>query len=169
MKSILRFSIFFSASIVLAACQSQPAKPVKPIAQQTQRTVPVVTTQVTTRQVAVVKSKDGVQDIRWALKQVKFKPVQFFNEMPYFTLNSITKRVQAHTGCNPTFGTYQLDVNNKMLKFEVNAGHMMCDNALAQEADLMDAFARARYFQINGKTMQIFDQNRQILMQAEQR
>lgn len=169
MKSLLPIGMFFSISILLMACQSQPAKQIKPVTQPTQKTVPLVTTQVTTRQVPVVKSKDGVQDIRWALTQVKFKQAQFFNEMPYFTLNSTTKRVQAHTGCNPTFGTYQLDVNHKTLKFEVNAGHMMCDNALAQEADLMDAFARARYFQINGRTMQIFDQNRQILMQAEQR
>lgn len=154
---------------LLMACQSQPKSTIKTTNSQRATQTSTVTTQVTRREVPVIKSKDGVQDIRWIVTQVKFKKALFFNETPYLVLNSATQRVQAHTGCNPIFGTYQANATVKTLKLDVSAGHASCDNALSQEADLMDAFARTESFQISGKTIQLLDKSRQILITAEQR
>lgn len=165
----VQFKMMMSIGIssLLIACQSQPITKTAP----TQRTVQTsaVTTQVTRREVPVIKSKDGVQDIRWVMTQIKFKKALFFNQTPFVVLNSASQRVQAHTGCNAIQGTYQTNVAAKTIRFNVNAGHMSCDNALSQEADLMDAFARTEYFQISGQNIQFLDKSRQVLMIAEQR
>ena len=160
LPSVLALSLF------IMACQSTPAPQKKPT---TTTKTASTTTQVTTRQVPVIQSKDGVQDLRWNIKTIKGKKGLFFNETPYLRLTSNNQRVQAHTGCNPVFGTYQFNLQQKTVHFDVKAGHSSCDNALAQEAELLEAFADVRYFQVNGATMQLLNQQRQVLIQADQR
>ena len=168
MTNNLKLGVFSALVIFISGCQSSPQPASKVASTRTVQTGGL-TTQVTTRQIPVIKSKDGVQDVRWQLIQIQSKPAQFFNETPYLLFNSSNQRVQAHTGCNPVYGTYTVNVQIQMIKLDVTSGYMSCDNALAQEADLMDAFARAKNFKISGKRMQILDQNKKVILEAEQR
>ena len=156
----------FAVSLFIMAFQSTPAPKAK-----TNPTVKTssVTTQVTRREVPVIQSKDGIQDLRWNIKTIKGKKALFFNETPYVRLTSNNQRVQAHTGCNPIFGTYQFNLQQRTVRFDVKAGYASCNDALAQEADLMNALAEVRYFQNSGTSLQLLDQYRQVLIQADQR
>lgn len=156
-------------SLLIMACQSTPKSTAKTPNNTTAKGLPNLTTQVTTRAVPVVRSQDGVQDVRWTIAQVKFKKALFFNQVPFLQLNSAQQRVQAHTGCNPIFGAYKMNFAQKTLSFDVQAAHMSCDHALSQEADLMDALARTNYFNVNGRKLEFLDQNRQVLIHLEQR
>ena len=47
------------------------------------------------------------------------------------------------------------------------AGHNSCDNALAQEADLMDSMQRVKKFQFDGTNLYLLDEKGQRLIQAQ--
>ena len=162
----LKSIALIATTTLLVACQSTPTT--QKTSQSNSKTAST-TTQVTSRPVPVIQSKDGVQDLRWNIKTIKGKKALFFNETPYFRLTSNNQRVQAHTGCNPIFGSYQFNLQQKTVTFDVKAGHNSCDNALAQEAELIEALADVRYFQITGANMQLLNQQRQVLIQADQR
>ncbi len=125
------------------------------------------TLKVNSQTVPVIKSKDGVQDIPWTMSRIKFKKALFFSDMPKFTLQSRHQRIIGNTGCNTIYGTYNIDVAQQRLKFQVNAGHQSCNGALAQEAELMDALSRVEYFSLQAKTLSMYDASRQMLIQAE--
>lgn len=157
----LGYMILLSVVGILGACQSQP-KPVKKVMYQNipvQKIKPIA--------LPVVKSLDGVQDVRWTLTQIKNRKALFFNQTPNLLLQSINQRILGHTGCNTLFGTYQLDVGKQTLQFKANAGHQACDSALAQEAELMDALARITSFTVQGNSMIFYDANKQVLLQAQ--
>ena len=167
MNNHLKLSAVFILSTLVMACQSSPKNTTTSANTTSNKQLPTLTTQVTTR--PVIKSQDGFQDIHWTITQIKYKKGLFFNQMPFLQLNSAQQRVQAHTGCNPIFGTYKMNFSQKTVNFDVKAAHMSCDNALSQEADLMDALAKTSYFQVNGKKMELMDQKKQILIHLEQR
>jgi len=117
----------------------------------------------------VRKSTDGVQDVDWQITMIQNKRALFFNQYPSFTLNSVSKLVSGHTGCNNLYGRYTYDFAQRKLDFEVMAGHYSCNKALAQEADLMDAIQRVKRFQFDGTNLYLLDAKGQRLIQAQRK
>jgi len=113
-------------------------------------------------------SRDGVQDVNWRIVKIKSQPAKFFNQVPFIRLNSVSRTVTGHTGCNTVFGRYDINTTQKTLNLTAKAGHQSCDQALAQEADLADALERVSRFQLNNKQLYLQDRTGQILIQAEQ-
>ena len=50
--------------------------------------------------IQVRKSSDGVQDVEWQIMMIQGKRALFFNQYPGIRLNSVSKLVSGHTGCN---------------------------------------------------------------------
>lgn len=147
--------------IGLAGCQSsQPSTSLE--------TRPVLKQKVVTQASSKQLSRDGVQDVNWRIVKIKSQPAKFFNQVPFIRLNSVSRTVTGHTGCNTVFGRYDINTTQKTLNLTAKAGHQSCDQALAQEADLADALERVSRFQLNNKQLYLQDRTGQILIQAEQ-
>lgn len=174
-KSSIKHAPVFSimtllmTAFLLTACQSAPQQS-KSKSQATKTTNTGLTRlEISRRAVPIIKSKDGVQDIPWTITQVKYKKALYFNQMPNILLQSNSQRLIGSTGCNALFGQYQINVANRTITMDASAGHQTCNNALAQEADLMDALKRVEKFEITAQGIRFYDANRQIVIQAEQR
>lgn len=161
LKAFFNKTLIFSAAVMLAACQSQPQPAQKNTLQ------PKRVTQPPTMQVR--KSTDGVQDVDWQITSIQGKRALFFNQYPGFQLNSISKMVSGHTGCNNIYGRYKYDFTQRKLDFDVMAQHQSCNRALAQEADLMDAIQRVERFQLDGANLYLLDAKGQRLIQAQRK
>lgn len=155
--------ILVTISLVLAACQSAPDQSTKKV--QTKKTVHHVQSPVVKKRV----SADGIQDIDWQITQISGHKAKFFTQWPTLSLNSAIKTVSGHTGCNAVFGRYTFDFSQQKLDMQVNAGHLSCDGALAQEAELVDALQRIQRFQLVGNTLYLLDQSGQRLIQAQKK
>lgn len=160
-KAFFNKTFILSTVVMLAACQSQPSKVQKNTLQ------PKRVTQLPSMQVR--KSTDGVQDVDWQITMIQNKRALFFNQYPSFTLNSVSKLVSGHTGCNNLYGRYTYDFAQRKLDFDVMAGHYSCNKALAQEADLMDAIQRVTRFQFDGTNLYLLDAKGQKLIQAQRK
>ncbi len=158
-KAFFNKTFILSTVVMLAACQSQPSKVQKNTLQ------PKRVTQLPSMQVR--KSTDGVQDVDWQITMIQNKRALFFNQYPSFSLNSVSKLVSGHTGCNNLYGRYTYDFAQRKLDFDVMAGHYSCNKALAQEADLMDAIQRVTRFQFDGTNLYLLDAKGQRLIQAQ--
>ncbi|WP_312100667.1 META domain-containing protein [Acinetobacter venetianus] len=158
-KAFFNKTFILSTVVMLAACQSQPSKEQKNTLQ------PKRVTQLPSMQVR--KSTDGVQDVDWQITMIQNKRALFFNQYPSFSLNSVSKLVSGHTGCNNLYGRYTYDFAQRKLDFDVMAGHYSCNKALAQEADLMDAIQRVTRFQFDGTNLYLLDAKGQRLIQAQ--
>lgn len=156
-------SVLVTISLVLAACQSAPDQNTKKV--QTKKTVHHVQSPVVKKRV----SADGIQDIDWQITQISGHKAKFFTQWPTLSLNSAIKTVSGHTGCNAVFGRYTFDFSQQKLDMQVNAGHLSCDGALAQEAELVDALQRIQRFQLVGNTLYLLDQSGQRLIQAQKK
>ena len=152
-------TLILSCALLLTACQSQPTQ----IAKNSLH--PKRVSELPPIQVR--KSSDGVQDIEWQIMMIQGKRALFFNQYPGIRLNSVSKLVSGHTGCNTLYGEYQYDFNQKKLNLDLRAGHYSCDKALAQEADLMDALQRVERFQLDGTNLYLLDAKGQRLIQAQ--
>lgn len=159
LKAFFNKSLIISTALVISACQSQPQTT------QSKTLQPKRVNQLPTLQVR--KSTDGVQDVTWQITHIHNKRALFFNQYPSFMLNSVTKTISGHTGCNNIYGSYQYDLSQRKMSFDVRAQHLSCDKALAQEADLMDAMQRIERFQIEGTNLYLLDAKGQRLIQAE--
>lgn len=155
------------ATVLLAACQSSPPPQSGSKQGVTKQHSANTSLQIRTQNVPVITSKDGIQDIKWTITSVKSKKALYFNQMPSVLLQSSVQRVIGNTGCNSIYGSYQIDPTKRTIQFKTNAGHQSCDNALAQEAELMDALARVHYFTVQKKNITFYDANRQVLITAE--
>lgn len=160
-KAFFNKTFILSTVVMLAACQSQPSKVQKNTLQ------PKRVTQLPSMQVR--KSTDGVQDVDWQITMIQNKRALFFNQYPSFSLNSVSKLVSGHTGCNNLYGRYTYDFAQRKLDFDVMAGHYSCNKALAQEADLMDAIQRVTRFQFVGTNLYLLDAQGQRLIQAQRK
>lgn len=164
-NSIFSLKVFFNKSLILSfglfltACQSSPP----PVQKNTLQPKPV--TQLPPMQVH--KTGDGVQDIEWQISMIDNRKTLFFNQYPSFKLNSVSKSVSGHTGCNSLYGRYKYEVAQQKLDFDVMAGHESCHKALAQEADLMDTLQRVERFQLEGTTLYLLDDKGQRLIQEQ--
>ena len=175
-KSSIKHAPVFSimtllmTAFLLTACQSAQQQSKSKAQQATKATNTGLTRlEISRRAVPIIKSKDGVQDIPWTITQVKYKKALYFNQMPRILLQSNSQRLVGSTGCNGLFGKYQINVPNRTLSIDASAGYETCNNALAQEADLMDALKRVEKFEITAQGIRFYDANRQIVIQAEQR
>lgn len=160
-KVFFRTSLILSAGLLLVACQSSPP-PVQKTTLQPKRVSQLPPMQVH-------KSTDGIQDVEWQINLIQNKRALFFNQYPGFTLNSTTKSMTGHTGCNAIFGRYSFDLAQQKLDFDAMAEHHSCDKALAQEAELMDAIQRVERFQFDGTNLYLMDGKGQRLMQAQRK
>lgn len=160
-KAFFNKTFILSTVVMLAACQSQPSRVQKNTLQ------PKRVTQLPSIQVR--KSTDGVQDVDWQITMIQNKRALFFNQYPSFSLNSVSKLVSGHTGCNNLYGRYTYDFAQRKLDFDVMAGHYSCNKALAQEADLMDAIQRVTRFQFDGTNLYLLDAKGQRLIQAQRK
>jgi heat shock protein HslJ len=152
-------TLILSCALLLTACQSQPTQ----IAKNSLH--PKRVSELPPMQVR--KSNDGIQDVNWQITMIQNKRALFFNQYPSFMLNSVTKTISGHTGCNNIYGSYQYDLSQRKMSFDVRAQHFSCDKALAQEADLMDAMQRIERFQIEGTNLYLLDAKGQRLIQAQ--
>ena len=166
--------------LTLAACQSAPP-PVKSSINTNKiiyKTVPstrmtahsnatsVPSYRQSTYAVPVIKSRDGIQDIRWTISRINGQSAQFFVNQPHLILQSTRQFVAGNTGCNAITGSYQL--NGTQLKIKAIAEHQTCDHALAQEAELMDALSRVQSLNQQGNMLNLLDVNQQIVVQLQQ-
>ena len=152
-------TLILSCALLLTSCQSQPTQITK------NSLHPKRVSELPPMQVR--KSSDGVQDIEWQIMTVQNRRALFFNQYPSFLLNSVTKTVSGHTGCNAIYGRYTYDFAQQKLDFDVMAGHDSCPKALAQEADLMDLIQRVERFQFDGANLYLLDAKGQRLIQAQ--
>lgn len=161
LKAFFNKTLIFSAAVMLTACQSQPQPAQKHSLQPKRVTQPPA--------MQVRKSTDGVQDVDWQITTIQGKRALFFNQYPGFQLNSVSKMVSGHTGCNNIYGRYKYDFSQRKLDFDVMAQHQSCNRALAQEADLMDAIQRVERFQLDGANLYLLDAKGQRLIQAQRK
>lgn len=157
--------LFLSLVSALAACQNTQVTSQKNVGKTLSNSATSVSSVLTPAR----KSVDGVQDVTWKIMRVENKPIQVFNQMPYLIFNSNFKTLQGSTGCNPIYGHYQYAFSSQIIRFDAKAGHASCDGALAQEAELVDAFQRVKGFKIQGRELLLVDQAGQTLIQAQQR
>ncbi|EFF81573.1 META domain-containing protein [Acinetobacter haemolyticus] len=160
-KAFVHKTLIFSSVLMVAACQSQPSKVQKNTLQpKPSHTLPPM---------QVRKSSDGIQDVDWQITMIHNKRALFFSQFPSFTLNSVSKSVAGHTGCNNIYGRYSYDFAQRKLDFDVRAGHYSCNKSLAQEAELMDAIQRVERFQYDGTNLYLLDARGQRLIQAQRK
>lgn len=145
------FFIIAVAITVLSACQS-------PAPHKTSSSSSVE------RPLNVIRTSDGVQNIAWKIKTIEGKPAKYFFQQPGLQFNSQTKTLQGNTGCNVLFGSYQLSTQKQQLEITAKAGHQSCDNALAQEADLMQTLAAVQRYQLSGNTLNLLNNQNKIVM-----
>lgn len=164
--------------LVLSACQSspQPRYPAPQVIYQPRVAQPapryqgnVRFPQVSRQQppamtLPIVRSQDGLQDMRWTISSVNGRAAQFFVQSPYLLLQSSSKRLMGNTGCNAIRGSYQL--NGQQISIQAEADHQPCDNALAQEADVMDALSRVKSLRVSNGQLMLLDATQQVVIQA---
>ncbi len=133
-------TLILSCALLLTACQSQPTQITK------NSLHPKRVSELPPMQVR--KSNDGIQEVNWQITMIQ-------------------NTISGHTGCNNIYGSYQYDLSQRKMSFDVRAQHLSCDKALAQEADLMDAMQRIERFQIEGTNLYLLDAKGQRLIQAQ--
>lgn len=165
-----RFSAVVLTATALVACSTpsqQPQKPqVKYQSKPQNRAADGTKLSPTPAPLPVIRSQDGFQDLRWTIQEINGRRAQFFTQYPSLLLQSQNQRIFGHTGCNAIFGQYQVNTANQNISFKANAEHLACDNALAQEAELMEALSRISHYQIQGKNMTLFDKSNHVLIRA---
>lgn len=119
----------------------------------------------TERPLHVIRSFDGVQNKNWRIVELLGQPPRFFVQQPSLYLNAQHFRVQGNTGCNALWGSYQVNTQTKQISLEAKAGHQSCDQALPQEANLMDALFQIRRFELQGTQIWFFNaQGKRVLV-----
>ncbi len=156
-SKFLKVNGFLCLGLILVACQSSPPT--------TQKNTTYRSSQE--RPLNVIRSSDGLQDIAWQIKQIHGKPARFYGQMPSLKLNSQLGVLQGYTGCNSIHGRYVLQTAQKSLSLEAKAGHYSCDQALAQEAELADALASVRRYQVSGQQLILLDQRGRSVIVAQ--
>ena len=156
-SNVLKINVFLCVGLILAACQSHP--------QQGKVTPNNKTSQE--RPLKVIKSTDGVQDITWQIKKIGAQNARFYAQTPSLKFNSQLNVLQGHTGCNEIRGRYVIDNTQKRLNLEAKAGYNSCDQALAQEAELAEALASVRRYQVNNQQLVLLDERGRTLIIAQ--
>ncbi len=151
-------AVIFLCAVVLSACQNSAQK-IEPVTK--------VSVQPAARPLQVMRSPDGIQNVRWELTQIQGEKAKFFHSQPYLLFNMQLKQIKGNTGCNALSGRYEMNVERQTLNIEARAGYFSCDAALAQEAVLMDTLGQAASFQVKGNQLILRNSKGQILLQAK--
>lgn len=165
--------VLLSSSLAITACQSTSTQKIvtQKISNSTAATARSTSHQPTASTTAyrplAVKNAGipGLTDFRWDLVSINSKNPQPFINRPYLFLQSAAKTISGSTGCNALMGNYQI-AEPQALKIQALAGHMACDDALAQEAEIMDVLGRVTRYQLQQNMLYLYDQNGALLMTA---
>lgn len=149
--TIFMASICCLNALFLTACQSNSAPK---------------NTKVTSneRPLNVIRSHDGVQNLRWKILEIEGQKAQFIQQDPYIEMNANQQRVNGNTGCNALFGKYQLNTQTMKMDLDVKAGHQSCHGALAQEAELMTALNDIQSYKLVGNRIQFYNAGGQLIL-----
>ncbi len=139
-------------STLLVGCQRQATVAHRPVMAQP---LPVISS---AKQTTLVGST-------WLIHSIKGKRAQAYSQQPLMTFND-RAQVSGSTGCNTLFGEYSLGLAGE-LSVRVGMSRSNCAGALAQEADLIDAFDRTRRYELKGKTLLLQDEHGQVMMKAQ--
>lgn len=159
--------LILTSSLALSACQTAPSSNIvnkKPV------TVPTVSNSQAAYKPLLLTNNSiaGLTDINWDIVSLKSKNPQVFINQPYLFLQAINQRVAGSTGCNALRGGYEIPAANNIV-FQALAGHMSCNNALAQEADILDALSRTKTYQLQQNMLFLYDEQGQLLLTAKRR
>lgn len=156
-SKFLKINSFLCIGLFLVACQTTPSGTKNPPTSKGSQERPL----------KVTRSSDGLQDITWQIKQIHGKAARFYGQIPSLKLNSQLGVIQGHTGCNAIHGRYVLQAAQKRLALDAKAGHYSCDQALAQEAELADALASVRRYQLSGQQLLLVDERGRSVIVAQ--
>lgn len=154
--------LILTSSLALAACQSTP--PTKIVTNKTA----AVANGIGYKPLLIQQGIAGLTDINWDIISLNSKNPQTFVNKPYLFLQGANQRVAGSTGCNVLRGGYETQATNN-IKFQASAGHMSCDNALAQEADIIDALSRTVSYRLQQNMLYLYDQQGGLLLTAKRR
>lgn len=168
--------VLISSSLAITACQSTPRQKIvtQKVATSTVATTaanrasanPSTAASAAYRPLAVQRAGiAGLTDLKWELVSVNSKNPQPFINRPYLFLQSAAQRISGSTGCNALHGSYEMP-GQKGLKIQALAGHMACNDALAQEAEIMDLLGRVNSYQLQQSMLYLYDQNGALLLTA---
>ncbi|MFB2539529.1 MULTISPECIES: META domain-containing protein [unclassified Acinetobacter] len=167
-QHLSRLGVIVATTVLLAACASTlPAQHKPQVKYQTTKTpANKVNLSPTPAPLPTMASRDGLQDIRWNIQQINGRQANYFVQYPSLMLQSQTQRIFGHTGCNAIFGEYRFNPSNQTMQIRAGAEHQACDNALAQEAELMDVLSRVAGYSVQANNLVLFDANRNVLLRA---
>lgn len=165
--------VLLSSSLAITACQSTSTQKIVTQKISTSTATPARSTShqstasTTAYRPLAVKNAGipGLTDFRWDLVSINSKNPQPFINRPYLFLQSAAKTISGSTGCNALTGNYQI-AEPQALKIQALAGHMACEDALAQEAEIMDVLGRVTRYQLQQNMLYLYDQNGALLMTA---
>ncbi len=164
--------VLLSSSLAITACQSTTSQKIVTQKVATSATAQTASANQNTGNPATyrpltvkVAGIPGLTDLRWDLVSINSKNPQPFINRPYLFLQSTAKAVSGSTGCNALSGKYESG-DLKSLKIQALAGHMTCDDALAQEAEIMDVLGRVNRYQLQQNMLYLYDQNGGLLLTA---
>ncbi len=159
--------LIITSSLALGACQSTPSN--KIVNKKPTSVTAVMSNQVAYKPLQLSNhSISGLTDINWDIVSLKSKNPQVFINRPYLFLQANNQRVAGSTGCNALRGSYETPAANNII-FQALAGHMSCDNSLAQEADILDVLSRTKTYQLQQNMLFLYDEQGQLLLTAKRR
>ncbi len=119
------------------------------------------------RPLQVIRSRDGIQNIRLKIIEINGQKAKFFQQEPYLELRASHKLLSGHTGCNPVFGKYTLNTQLLKIDFDARTGHQRCDGALPQEAELIQILNEIQAYKMLGNRIQFLNARGQILLTTQ--
>ena len=159
--------LILTSSLALGACQTTPSS--KIVNKKTTSATTAISSQAVYKPLLLSKNTiAGLTDINWDIVSLKSKNPQVFINQPYLFLQATNQRVAGSTGCNALRGGYEVPAANNIV-FQALAGHMSCNNALAQEADILDVLSRTKTYQLQQNMLFLYDEQGQLLLTAKRR
>lgn len=158
--NICGFTVTFFGAILLSACQSNS---------QLSHSTSTGKSTSAEQPLQVLRSMDGIQDVRWEITQIQGQKAKYFHSQPYLQFSSPSKQIRGSTGCNELTGNYEMDTGRSSVKMHARAGYFSCDTALAQEAILMDILEDTVRFQMTGKQLTLQNKRGEALLRAEKK
>jgi putative lipoprotein len=110
----------------------------------------------------------SLEETHWKLVEVAGSPVTVSTRQPEpnLTLHSSNRTVSGNGGCNRFSGSYSL--NGDRLAFSQVASTMMaCTSGMNPEAAFHKAINATRRWRINGQTLELLDDSRNVLARLE--
>lgn len=150
-KPVLYISIFIFISVALIGCQSSSAPSKQQISSGE-------------RPLNVIRSQDGIQNLRLKIIEINGQKAKFFQQEPYIELKPNQKLLSGNTGCNLLFGKYSLNTQLSRIDLDARAGYQRCDDALAQEAELISILNEIQSYKLVGNRIQFLNVRGQTVL-----